>query len=160
MMVLWCLVENTVFKFGFEKGVFLAKFHFCINRSMGISGKGELHFHQETPSLIGNQTNHKTNMFLPYYFNSCYESGYECIYIVINAKSKCSVFLWIFWAVYIWPSCLYCIKIYGNSIGLQGVKYIYHWRLCIIANSGAKEKQQQEKKVHFYLFRKYTAKNI
>ena len=46
-----------------KKGYFLAKFHFYIRRSMGISGKGELHFHQETPSLIGNQTNHKTNVF-------------------------------------------------------------------------------------------------
>ena len=49
----------------FKKGYFLAKFLFYIRRSMEITGKGELHFHQETPSLIGNQTNHKTNMFLP-----------------------------------------------------------------------------------------------
>ena len=55
---------------------------------MEISGKGVLNFHQETPSLIGNQTNHRTNMFLPYQSNSCYESGYECICIVINAKQR------------------------------------------------------------------------
>ena len=28
MMVLWCLIEKVVFKFGFEKGVSLTKFHF------------------------------------------------------------------------------------------------------------------------------------
>ena len=30
---------------------------------MEISGKELLHFHQETSSLIGYQTNHMTNMF-------------------------------------------------------------------------------------------------
>ena len=48
MMVLWCLIENVVFKFGFEKGVSLTKFHFYIKRSMEISGKGLLHFHRES----------------------------------------------------------------------------------------------------------------
>ena len=57
---------------------------------MDISGKGLLHFDQETPSLIGNQTNHRTNMFLPYQSHSCYESDYECICIMINGKT-CSV---------------------------------------------------------------------
>ena len=53
---------------------------------MEISGKGLLHFYQETSSLMGNQANHRTNMFLPYESNSCYESDYECIYIVSNGK--------------------------------------------------------------------------
>ena len=60
------LIENIVFKFIFEKEVFLAKFHFYIKRSMDIPGKGVLHFHHKTPSLISNQTYHRTNMFLPY----------------------------------------------------------------------------------------------
>ena len=33
---------------------------------MEISGKGLLHFYQETSSLMGRQANHRTNMFLPY----------------------------------------------------------------------------------------------
>ena len=48
---------------------------------MEISGKGLLQFDQETSSLIGNQT---------YQPNSCYESDYECICIMINGKT-CSV---------------------------------------------------------------------
>ena len=46
-----------------KKGVFLTSFHFYIKQSLEISGKGLLHFHQETASLIGNKTNHRTNMF-------------------------------------------------------------------------------------------------
>ena len=42
-MLLWCLIENFVLKFGFEKGVFLIKFDFNIKRSMEISGKGLLY---------------------------------------------------------------------------------------------------------------------
>ena len=57
---------------------------------MEISGKGLLHFDQETSSLIGNQTYHRTNMFSPYQPNSCYESDYECICIMNNSKT-CSV---------------------------------------------------------------------
>ena len=57
---------------------------------MEISGKGLLHFYQQASSLIGNQTNHRTNMFLPYLSNSRYESDNECICIVINGKI-CSV---------------------------------------------------------------------
>ena len=64
MMILWCLVENIVFKFGFEKRGIFSEIY--IKRSLEISGKEELHFHQETPSLIGNQTNHRANMFSPY----------------------------------------------------------------------------------------------
>ena len=56
------LIENIVFKFIFEKEVFLAK----KKRSMDIPGKGVLHFHHKTPSLISNQTYRRTNMFLPY----------------------------------------------------------------------------------------------
>ena len=55
---------------------------------MEISGKGFLHFYQQASSLIGNQTNHRTNMFLPCYSNSCYESHYECICIVDNGKIR------------------------------------------------------------------------
>ena len=56
MMVLWCLIEKVVTKFGFEKGVSLTKFPFYIKRSMEISGKGLLHFHQESSSFITGQT--------------------------------------------------------------------------------------------------------
>ena len=47
MMVLWCLFETIVFKFGFGKGVFLTEFQFYIKRSMEFSGKDILHFHQD-----------------------------------------------------------------------------------------------------------------
>ena len=57
---------------------------------MEISGKGLLHFDQETLSLIGNQTYHRANMFSPYQPNSCYESDHECSCIMINGKT-CSV---------------------------------------------------------------------
>ena len=66
---------------------------------MEISGKGLLHFDQETSSLIGNQTYHRTNMFSPYQPNSCYESDYECICIMVNGKT-CSVPLNILSSVY------------------------------------------------------------
>ena len=90
MTVLWRLIERIALKLGFEKGVFLTKFHFYIKRSMEISGKPLLHFDQETSSLIGNQTYQGTKMFSPYQPNSCYESDYECICIMINGK-RCSV---------------------------------------------------------------------
>ena len=89
-MLLWCLIGKFVLKFGFKKGVFLTKFHFYIKRSMEISGKEFLNFYQQASSLIGNQTNYRTNIFLSYYSNSCFESDYECICIVINGKI-CSV---------------------------------------------------------------------
>ena len=47
---------------------------------MDISGKELLHFHQEISSLIGYQTNHRTN--------SCYESDYECFCIVVNGEKR------------------------------------------------------------------------
>ena len=102
MTVLWCLIEKINLKFGFEKEVFffLSKFHFYIKRTMEISGKGLLHFDQETLSLIGNQTYHRTDMFSPYQPNSCYESDYECSCIMINGKT-CSVPLNILSSVYI-----------------------------------------------------------
>ena len=50
--------KNLVLK----KGAFLTKFHFYIKHSMEISGKGLLHFYQETSSLMGSQANHRTNM--------------------------------------------------------------------------------------------------
>ena len=58
--------KKIVFKFAFEKRGIFNKIPFYIKRSMEIFGKGSLHFHQETSSLIGNQTNHRTNMLLPY----------------------------------------------------------------------------------------------
>ena len=64
MMLLWCLIEKLVLKFGFEKGVFLTKFYFYIKCSIEISGKGLLYFYQQASPLVGNQTNHRTNMFI------------------------------------------------------------------------------------------------
>ena len=55
---------------------------------MEISEKGLLHFYQQPSSLIGNQTNHRTNNFFKVLFNSCCESDYECICIVINGKIR------------------------------------------------------------------------
>ena len=54
---------------------------------MEISGKGLLHFYQQTSSSMGTQTNHRTNMFLPYSSNTRYVSDYECICIVTNGKT-------------------------------------------------------------------------
>ena len=54
MMVLWCLIENVFFNLVLKKGVSLTKFHFYIKRSMEISGKGLLHFHQESSFLVRN----------------------------------------------------------------------------------------------------------
>ena len=71
---------------------------------MEISGKGFLHFYQQVSSLVCNQTNHRTNMFLAYYSNSCYESDYEYIFISINGKIR-SVPLNIFSSV-----CFGCSK--------------------------------------------------
>ena len=88
MILLWCLNEKFVLKFGFEKGGIFNKNLFYIKRSMEISGNGLLHFYQQASSLIGNQTNHRTNMFLPYLSNSRHESDYVCICIVINGKMR------------------------------------------------------------------------
>ena len=91
-MLLWRLIEKIVLKFGLKKGYFLTNFHFYIKRSMDISGKGLLYFfYLQASSLIGNQTNHRTNICLPYLHNSRYESDYEFICIVINDKN--TVFL-------------------------------------------------------------------
>ena len=88
-MLLWCLIEKFVLKFGFEKKVFLTKLHFYIKRSMEISGKGLLLFYQQPSSVIGNQTNHRTDArFCQVLFNSRYESDYECICFVINGKIR------------------------------------------------------------------------
>ena len=45
----WCDVwlKKIVFKFGFKKGGVFNKTQFLHKRSMVISGKGLLHFHQE-----------------------------------------------------------------------------------------------------------------
>ena len=58
---------------------------------MEISGKGLLYFYQQTSSLIGNQTNHRTNcvcLINPTLAIS--HSDYDCICIVINGKFRCS----------------------------------------------------------------------
>ena len=55
---------------------------------MEISGKGLLHFYQQASSLIGNQTNHRTNMLLPYKSNSRHAPDYACICNVINGKIR------------------------------------------------------------------------
>ena len=62
-MLLWCLIETIVLKFGFEKRVFLTVFDFYIKRPMEISGKGLLYFYKQTSSLMGNKPNQRTNMF-------------------------------------------------------------------------------------------------
>ena len=90
MTVLLCLIEKIALKFGLEKRGIFSKIPLYIKRSLEISGKGLLHFDQETLSLISNQTYHRTNMFSPYQPNSCYESDYECICIMINGNT-CSV---------------------------------------------------------------------
>ena len=65
-MLLWCLIEKFVLKFGFQKGVFfLTKTHFYIKRFVEIYGKGLLHFYKQASSLIGSQTNHMTNIINP-----------------------------------------------------------------------------------------------
>ena len=87
-MLLWCLIEKIDLKCGFEKGVFLTKIRFYTKRSMEIFGKGLLHFYQQASSLMGNQTNYRKNMIMPYYSNSRYESDYAFICIVINGKIR------------------------------------------------------------------------
>ena len=66
MIVLWCLIEEMSLSLVLKQRVFLTKFHFYIERSMEISERGWLYFYQETSSLIGNQTYHRTNMFSPH----------------------------------------------------------------------------------------------
>ena len=72
-------------------GIIFGKISFFHKAFHGDFWKGSIHFHIETQSLIGNQTNHRTNMCLPYSFNSCYESCYECICIVNKCQNaQCS----------------------------------------------------------------------
>ena len=124
MMLLWCLIEKFVLKFGFEKRGIFTKFHFYIKRSMEISGKRFLHFYQQASSLIGNRPNHRTNMVLPYYSNSCYESDYERICIVINGKIR-SVTLNIFSSVYAFPKIY--LKIKMSDFEAKNEKNIYKY---------------------------------
>ena len=89
---------------------------------MEISGKGLLNFDQETLFLIGNQTDHRANMFSPYQPNSCYESDHECSCIMINGKT-CSVPLNILSSVHqIWSKVQFLGYMYFQ-------KYIYS--LCL-----------------------------
>ena len=66
---------------------------------MEIPGKGLQHFHHQASFLIGNQTKHRANNYLPYLSNSRFESDHECICIVINGKIR-SIPLNIFSSVY------------------------------------------------------------
>ena len=63
-MQLRCLIVKNVLKLVLKKGVFLTKLYFFIKRSMEISGKGLLNIFQQISSLMGNQTNHMTNVFI------------------------------------------------------------------------------------------------
>ena len=83
-MLLCYSTEKFVLKFGFKKRGIFNK----IPISMDIPGKGLHHLYHQASSLIGNQANHRTNMFLSYLSNSCYESDHECICIVINVKIR------------------------------------------------------------------------
>ena len=69
-----------------KKSIF-NKIPFYIQRSTEISGIG-LHFYQQASSLIGYQTNQRTNPFLSYKTKSHYEFDYKCICIVINGKIR------------------------------------------------------------------------
>ena len=55
---------------------------------MEISGKGLFHFYQQLSSLIGNQTNNRTNMFFQGLLTQLYASDYECICIVTYGKIR------------------------------------------------------------------------
>ena len=66
---------------------------------MEISGKGLLYFDQESSSLIGKPNLSQGKHVLPYQPNSCYESDYECICIMIKDKT-CIVPLNILSSVY------------------------------------------------------------
>ena len=63
MIVLWCLIEKNVFKFGFEKRGILNKIPFLHKAFHGYFWKGMTSFYHETSSLICNQTFHRTNIF-------------------------------------------------------------------------------------------------
>ena len=106
-MVLWCLIEHIIYKFGFEKRGILTKLHYNIKHYMDIFRKGLLYFYQETSFLINDLTNHRTNMCSPYLSYSCYELDYECICIVINGKTR-SVPLNILSSVYIYTLLKFC----------------------------------------------------
>ena len=83
-MLLWCLIEKFVIKFGFEKRGIFNKIPFLHKAFHGDFWKRDFfYFYQQASSLIGNQTIHS----LPYQPNSRYESGYECICIVTNGKN-------------------------------------------------------------------------
>ena len=86
---------------------------------MEISGKGLLHFDQETLSLVGNQTFHRTNMFWPYQTNFCYESDYECSCIMINGKT-CSVPLHILSSV-----CIRLLQITVHHECPRGIDFVF-----------------------------------
>ena len=58
-MLLCYSIEKFVLKFGFKKRGIFNK----IPISMEISGKGLHHLYHQASSLIGNQANHRTNMF-------------------------------------------------------------------------------------------------
>ena len=63
MIVLWCLIGKNVFKFGFEKRVFFNKIPFLQKAFHVHLWKGMTSFLSRNLSLIGNQLDHRTNMF-------------------------------------------------------------------------------------------------
>ena len=88
MIVLWSLIEKNVFKIRFEKRGILTKIPFLHKAFHGRFWKGMTLFFQEASPLIGNQTCHKTNMFSPHWSNSCFESDYESVCIMVNGKTS------------------------------------------------------------------------
>ena len=66
MILLWCLIENIVLEFGFEKMGIFNKIPFLHKAFHGDIWKAITSFYQATSSMMGNQANHRTNMFLPY----------------------------------------------------------------------------------------------
>ena len=106
-MLLWCLIEKFVLKFGFEKRGIFNKNPLLHKAFHGDFWKGTTSFFQQASSVIGNQTNHRTNMCLPYQSNSRYESDYECLCIVINGKKRSvplNIFLYI-----LHNNCIKCV---------------------------------------------------
>ena len=85
--MLWCLIDKIIFNFGFEKGVFLTKFHSYMKGSMDNSGTGLLHFiKKHNVDRKPNYSQDKHDFALLIHFR--FESDYECICFVINDKTR------------------------------------------------------------------------
>ena len=111
---------------------------------MEISGKELLHFNQETSSLISNQTNHRTNMFSPYLSNSCFESDYECICIVINGKTS-SVPLNILSSVYVLGALITAILDANFNISKHSM--MPEWHHLKISSTMHEQQESTKKKL-------------